>query len=336
MSATTEPVRTTSVSIAVCAGLGFTPELHLLSLLFKLHRAMPSFSIMACMRDEDRVVIYNARTAEQKTLDHIQPYKCAASHKHIALTSMFNEPLLFERNGEVLQYISHSKTCEIMIFHPTHPNIVALGGRDQNVFLWNMKHRYPSFLAGFGQRISAMAFTTDGRLIAASDDKTAKIITFELNKKFKALSTVNLKGHTGPVTDIVHLPSSNQCVTSSDDKTVKVWNSQTGACLRTLTEHAGPVTALAVSVNENIFASGSLDRSVILWASESLKILHRVSLWESVLSLVFGRGDVFFAGVQNHGVFSCNSSTGSVGALVIPARGSIPCLALSTLNLLSS
>ena len=79
--------------------------------------------------------------------------------------------------------------------------------------------------------------------------------------------------------------------TGSDDQTIKIWDYQTGDCLKTLKSHRDWVGALCFSpvcsapsgVSELLLASGSHDQTIRLWdgyTGEPLQVLeghtHRV------------------------------------------------------------
>lgn len=96
-------------------------------------------------------------------------------------------------------------------------------------------------------------------MFVSSKGGTASIVT--LDGELQLGPWVKLEGHTNRMNDILPLPS-HQCVTSSDDSTIKVWDCQTGTCLRTLTQHTNWVKVLALHPDAHAFASGSCDCSV--------------------------------------------------------------------------
>ena len=52
---------------------------------------------------------------------------------------------------------------------------------------------------------------------------------------------------------------------SSDDTTVKIWESATGRCISTLQGHTSPVCSVAWSRDRTRLASGSIDKRVKIW-----------------------------------------------------------------------
>jgi WD40 repeat protein len=170
-------------------------------------------------------------------------------------------------------------------------------------------------------QITNIRFAFDGRLFMSSLDKSASIAT--LDDRFLIVSSIKLEGHAAWVTDILPLPASNQCVTCSGDETIKVWDCQTGACLRTLTEHNGAVASLAIHPHGQYFASGSFDKKVVIWSSTTFEVLRRIAIPNRIGALAIDESDILYAGVYDHGVMSCNALTGEVGSVVIPGAGLI-------------
>ena len=60
---------------------------------------------------------------------------------------------------------------------------------------------------------------------------------------------------------LVALPDNQHALSASEDKTVKLFNVNDGAVLRTFTPHTGPVTSLALLPDGLRFVSGSYDRT---------------------------------------------------------------------------
>jgi tricorn protease-like protein len=56
-----------------------------------------------------------------------------------------------------------------------------------------------------------------------------------------------------------------RAVTGSWDKTVRVWDLHTGACLRTLEGHTGPVYLVALHADGQCAVTGSYDGTVRVW-----------------------------------------------------------------------
>jgi WD40 repeat protein len=109
--------------------------------------------------------------------------------------------------------------------------------------------------------------------------------------------------------------------------TIKVWDCETGVCLRTLSENAASVASLAIHPNGQYFASGSF-RMVRVWSSETFEVLHSISFPKWIDSLVFDESDTLYVGVYGQEVVSCNVLTGEVGPVVTPATESIRGLVL--------
>jgi WD40 repeat protein len=185
---------------------------------------------------------------------------------------------------------------------------------------------YLSFFKQHRGPISNARFTADGRLVLSSYDDTASIVS--LSDQFHRVSGVRFQGHAYCVNDILRLPSWNQCVTGSEDKTIKVWDCQTGACLRTLTEHTSSVNSLEMHPNGHYFASGSYDQSVIIWSCKTFEVASRISFPNWAESLLLGGNDMLYAGVYGHGLMSCNVLTGEVGPVIISGPHCISGLAL--------
>lgn len=75
-----------------------------------------------------------------------------------------------------------------------------------------------------------------------------------------------LIGHTGGIRALLVLPGPEprRLVSAGEDKSVRVWDTGTGACTATLLGHAAKVTSLAL-LKDGRLASGSFDRTVRLW-----------------------------------------------------------------------
>ena len=80
---------------------------------------------------------------------------------------------------------------------------------------------------------------------------------------------LTLRGHSNWVNSVAWSGDSQTLASGSDDKTVKLWNVQTGECVRTLEGHSSLVISVAWSGDSQTLASGSFDNTVKLWNMQS-------------------------------------------------------------------
>ncbi|KAG2364291.1 hypothetical protein BDR07DRAFT_1402050 [Suillus spraguei] len=73
------------------------------------------------------------------------------------------------------------------------------------------------------------------------------------------------KGHEGWVRAVAVFPDKRRIVTTSDDKTLRLWDLRTGVVLKKMRGHRREVMELAVSRDGQLIASGDYDGEVVVW-----------------------------------------------------------------------
>jgi len=97
-----------------------------------------------------------------------------------------------------------------------------------------------------------------------------------------------LRGHEGRVRSVAFAPQSRRIVSGSSDKTVRVWDAETGDQVARLDGHERGVTSVAFAPDSGRIVSGSDDKTVRVWDAETGAQLARLDGHEDdVTSVAF-------------------------------------------------
>ncbi|KAG1766605.1 hypothetical protein EV702DRAFT_1282874 [Suillus placidus] len=110
------------------------------------------------------------------------------------------------------------------------------------------------------------------------------------------------KGHEGTVKAVAVFPDKRRMVTGSWDKTLRLWDLETGVVLKKMEGHSSAVQALAVSRDGQTLASGDRNGEIIAWHGETLtQPIKAHSDW--ITSLDFSPGGTVLATGSWDGTF---------------------------------
>jgi WD40 repeat protein len=84
-----------------------------------------------------------------------------------------------------------------------------------------------------------------------------------------------IKGHSGKVNSLAMGPKGFTLVSGSQDKTIKLWNPQTGQLLHRFFGHTSGVDSVAISPDGKRLVSGSSDRTILAWNFSSRFAIER-------------------------------------------------------------
>jgi WD40 repeat protein/beta-lactamase regulating signal transducer with metallopeptidase domain len=164
----------------------------------------------------------------------------------------------------------HNNKVSAVTFSP-HGRYVVSASMDSTWRLWDASTgRSLQTLRGHSDALTCLAWAPDGRfLITAGYDKTVLlwiVTTGPLR---------NLTGHTGAVRQAVFTPDSRFILSCSglpnSDKTLRLWDIQSGKEVRQFTGHTDAVNAVALSSDGKFALSAGMDKTIRLWDVETGK-----------------------------------------------------------------
>ncbi|MEC4893370.1 MAG: NB-ARC domain-containing protein [Oscillatoria sp. PMC 1051.18] len=140
------------------------------------------------------------------------------------------------------------------------------------------------FTQSFGG-IWSLAFSPDSQIIAVGDSHgQVRLLRVEDGQSIAIFN----ERHTWWTVSLAFSPDGEKLVSSSLDKTIKIWSINTGKCLKTIRGHTAWVWSTIFSPDSQIIASGSDDTTIKLWSvdtGEEIKTLTGHS--SKVLSVAF-------------------------------------------------
>jgi WD40 repeat protein len=172
------------------------------------------------------------------------------------VSANFNEILIHDLNtGKVCNTLLRHSDQIISIDISPDGKVIASGGRDKAVKLWNLNTgELIKLLAFRADPIHSVAFSPDGKILATGgstkyknkgqEDKTTTIYLWNTHNG-ELIDT--LSGHTLRINYLIFSPDSRILVSESNDGAVKVWNLQTQQLLYTILEESGISNGIAIS-----------------------------------------------------------------------------------------
>lgn len=169
-----------------------------------------------------------------------------------------------ETGKSIREFTGHNGPVFDLAFHPDG-KILASASGDRTVKLWNALtgDRLETFTEPEKEQYT-VAFRGDGRLLAAGGVDN-RIRIWRISKTGKAGSNRLLYtrfAHESPILKLAFSPDDRRLVSSSEDLTVKLWETRTFTQLETIEEQSDWPAALAVASDNQKLFIGRLDGSL--------------------------------------------------------------------------
>ncbi|MEH2056551.1 MAG: AAA-like domain-containing protein [Nostoc sp.] len=182
---------------------------------------------------------------------------------------------------EYNQFDSGQITLNNLAFSPDG-KIIASGGNDGSVKLWNQNGTAIATLIGHKNKLKSISFSEDSKIIAsASQDGTIKL----WQRNGTLIKT--LSGHQNWVISAT-FSADNTIASASKDGTIKLWQSD-GTLIKTIPLKSHAITSATISPNGKIIAVGNEEGNIELWKSDGTFITTIVGHKGWVTSINFSQ-----------------------------------------------
>ncbi len=164
--------------------------------------------------------------------------------------------------------IGHTDLVSSVVFSPDG-NTIASASDDRTIRLWNANTReHIKTLMGHTASVNSLVFSSDGNTIASGgNDRTIRLWNANTGELLKTFT-----GHTENVNTVAFSPDGNIVASGSgrlvyhgrgedqgtcEGQEIRLWNTNTGEHIRTLTGHTSVVNSVVFNPDGNTIASAS-------------------------------------------------------------------------------
>lgn len=111
--------------------------------------------------------------------------------------------------------------------------------------------------------LRSVVFSNDGRtLVTGGCDRALRFWGVSTRERYQAWEDIDYIGS-------IVISSEKKILFSNPDKFIKLWDLETGECLKTLEGHSNSVMSIALSPDDQLLVSGSYDETAKLWNIET-------------------------------------------------------------------
>ncbi len=157
------------------------------------------------------------------------------------------------------------------------------GGKDRTIRIWEVETgREVRTLPEQPQEVRGLAFAPDGKHFLSASGVGLRLWSLDGTERAR------FSGHTDAVKSVAFAPDGSCVVSGADDRSVRVWDVQSGRELRRFARHTNGVAGVAVSPDGTQVLSAGRDQTLRLWSLRNGEELRQFTVPRGlVLSAAF-------------------------------------------------
>ncbi|KAF9351063.1 hypothetical protein BGX26_010825 [Mortierella sp. AD094] len=196
---------------------------------------------------------------------------------------------VWDVNGEKIDTFEVNNEAINSVVYSPKGKMLTAGCAGKTVRLWDIEAQnyFHSFVA-HADDVNDVAYFKNGEeeeIVTAGDDTDLRLWDVKTGKCTKILS-----GHKGKVNSVVISPNRNQLASTSDDKTVRLWNATTDKtlCLECELEprDSKPAVGVAYSPSGDRIATGFGNNAARLWNTKTGEVVHTLEGHTLVVTII--------------------------------------------------
>ncbi|HVT94742.1 MAG TPA: c-type cytochrome domain-containing protein [Bryobacteraceae bacterium] len=155
--------------------------------------------------------------------------------------------------------------------------LIALAGYREVRLIDPASQQVKAKLEGEGGAVRAVAFSRDGKLLAAAGGlpaQSGEVKIWDVDSQ-KLVQTIT--GHADCIYGVAFSPDGKSLATASYDKFIKLWDVTSGKEIRTLKDHIDAIYAVAFTADGKRLISGAADRTIKIWDVATGERLYTLS-----------------------------------------------------------